>query len=93
MTRDSTHISAAGLVGYDQVPRSIGVIEDPDEPMPIGIAFEAGWIEGAPAVWRLTVDDADVAGRWVIVDREFRPVIVADESTVEDSLRSAGSGD
>jgi hypothetical protein len=27
-----------------------------------------------PAVWRLTVHGADVPGRWVIVDREFRQV-------------------
>jgi hypothetical protein len=26
------------------------------------------------AVWRLTVEDSDVLGRWIIVNREFRPV-------------------
>jgi hypothetical protein len=74
MTRDSTHISAAGSVGNGQVPRSIGVLNAPDHPMPIGMASRFGRTEGAPATWRLTVDDADVAGRWVIVDREFRAV-------------------
>jgi hypothetical protein len=42
--------------------------------MPIGTAYEAGWTEAARATWRLTVDDADVPGRWVIVNRESRPV-------------------
>jgi hypothetical protein len=74
MTRDSTHISAADPGGYDQVPGSIGVLEDLDEPMPIGMASTAGRTEGAPATRRLTVNDADVPGRWVIVDLEFRPV-------------------
>jgi hypothetical protein len=74
MTRDFTHISTAGSVGNGQVPGSMMVLEDPDEPMPIGMDSRFGRTEGAPATWRLTVDDADVTGRWVIVDREFRPV-------------------
>jgi hypothetical protein len=36
--------------------------------------FEAGWTQAGLAVWRLTVNDADVPGWWIIVDREFRPV-------------------
>ena len=73
-TRYFAHISAAGPVRYGQVPGSIGVLDSPDHPMPIGTAYEAGWTEAAPATWRLTVDDDDVPGRWVIVDRESRPV-------------------
>jgi hypothetical protein len=42
--------------------------------MPIGIASCIGWDTAGLAVWRLTVDGDDVPGRWVIVDREFRPV-------------------
>jgi hypothetical protein len=73
MTRDSTHINAAGSVGNGQVPGSIGVLEDPDEPMPIGMASTADQTEGAQATWRLTVEGADVVGRRVIVDRDVRP--------------------
>jgi hypothetical protein len=42
--------------------------------MPIGIALEAGWTDGGLAIWRLTIRGAAMPGRWVIVDREFRPV-------------------
>jgi hypothetical protein len=73
-TRYFAHITAAGPIRYDQVPESIEVLESPDKPMPIGMAFEAGWTEGRLATWRLTVHGADVTGRWIIIDREFRPV-------------------
>ena len=39
--------------------------------MPIGMASEIGRSEGGLAVWRLHVHDADVPGRWVIIDRRF----------------------
>jgi hypothetical protein len=42
--------------------------------MPIGMAFEAGWIESELATWRLTVHEADVPDRWIILDRVFRSV-------------------
>ena len=53
----------------------MGESEPPDHPMPIGTAYEAGWDPAGLAVWRLTVDGDDLPGRWVIVDREFRPVM------------------
>jgi hypothetical protein len=74
MSRYFAHISAAGRVRYGQVPGSIGVLDAPDKPMPIGMANCAGWDPARLAVWRLTVEGADVPGRWVIVNREFRPV-------------------
>jgi hypothetical protein len=69
-----TNASASGPVRYGQLPGSIGVLEDPDKPMPIGMANCTGWDPAGLAVWKLTVHDADVPGRWIIVDREFRPV-------------------
>ena len=42
--------------------------------MPIGMAKCIGWDPDGLAVWRLTVEGDDVPGRWIIVDREFRPV-------------------
>jgi hypothetical protein len=42
--------------------------------MPVGMACCTGWDPAGLAVWRLTVEGDDVPGRWVIVDREFRPV-------------------
>jgi hypothetical protein len=69
-----TNISATGPVRYNQVPFSIGVLEAPDKPMPIGMASPVGRTEGGLAVWRLVIRGADVPGRWILVDREFRPV-------------------
>jgi hypothetical protein len=74
MTRYFAHINAAGPVRYGQVPGPIGVLDSPGHLMPIGMANCTGWDRAALAVWRLTVDDADVPGRWIIGDREFRPV-------------------
>jgi hypothetical protein len=74
MTRYFAHIRAAGPVRYGQLPGSIGVLEAPDQPMPIGMAICTGWNPDGLAVWPLTVHGAEVPGRWVIVDRVFRPV-------------------
>jgi len=41
--------------------------------MPIGMASFVGRDPADLAVWRLTVEGDDVPGRWIIVDREFRP--------------------
>jgi hypothetical protein len=73
-TRYFAQISGAGPVRYGQVPGSIGVLDAPDHLMPIGMANCMGWDPAGLVVWRLTVNDTDVTGRWVIVDREFWPV-------------------
>jgi hypothetical protein len=62
-----------GPVRYRKLPSAIGVLEAPDRHMPIGMAFEIGRTADGLAVWRLVIHDADIPGRWVIVDREFRP--------------------
>jgi hypothetical protein len=72
-TRYFAHVSAAGPIRYRQLPGSIGVLDAPDKPMPIGMASCIGWDRAGLAVWRLTVHDAEVSGRWIIVDRGFRP--------------------
>jgi hypothetical protein len=70
-TRYFAHISGAGPVRYGQVPGSIGVLDSPDHPMPIGMAFAIGRTEGGLVVWGLNVHGADIPGRWVIIDRRF----------------------
>ena len=40
-TRYFAHISAAGPIRYGRIPGAIGVLDAPDHPMPIGMAFEA----------------------------------------------------
>jgi hypothetical protein len=73
-TRYFAHINSTGPVRYGQVPGSIAVLDAPDKPMTVGMANCTGWDPAGLAVWRLTVEGADVPGQWVIVDREFRPV-------------------
>jgi hypothetical protein len=53
---------------------AIGVLQAPDDHMPIGMAPGAD-IDGAGAKRRrLTVHGAQLLGPWVVIDREFRPV-------------------
>jgi hypothetical protein len=72
-TRDVAPISAAGSIRTGWLPESLGVIEAPDKPMPIGMASAIGRTEGGLAVWSLNADGADVPGRWVIIDRRSVP--------------------
>jgi len=58
-------------VRYSRLPFSIGVLEAPDNFMPIGMAFSTGRTEDGLKVWKLHVHGADVPGRWVIIDRQF----------------------
>ena len=69
-----TNVGIAGAVHFGQLPGSIGVLESPDNRMPIGMASEVGRTERGLAEWRLRVHGADVPGRWVIIDRRFVPV-------------------
>src|SRR5271157_2833646 len=66
------HISQTGAGKYEQVPGSIGVLEMPDKPMPIGEATCRTWDENGLAVWTLRIGKEEIPGRWIIVDREFR---------------------
>jgi len=65
------HISQSGPVKYGQVPGSIGVLEAPDKPMPIGEAHCITWGENGLAVWTLRIGKEEIPARWIIVDREF----------------------
>jgi hypothetical protein len=60
-------------VKYGVLPGSIGVLEAPDNAMPIGMASCIGWDLDGLAVWRLTIGGQEIEGRFVIIDREFRP--------------------
>jgi hypothetical protein len=74
MVRYFANITAAGPVRSGQYPFAIGVLESPEEPMPIGMAFGLGQTDDGLALWQLVVHGADVPGRFVIVNREFRQV-------------------
>ncbi len=71
MTRYFAHISQKGPVRYGGVPGSIGVLEAPDKPMPIGEASCRTWNENGLAVRTLRIGREEIPGRWVIVERGF----------------------
>ena len=62
-----------GPVKYRSVPGSIGVLESPTNHMPIGEASCRGWDESGLAVWTLRIGGQPIEGRWIIVDRQFKP--------------------
>jgi hypothetical protein len=74
MVRYFANITVAGAVRSGQFPFAIGVLESPDKPMPIGMAFGVGRTDGDLELWQLVVHGEDVPGRSVIVNREFRRV-------------------
>ncbi len=67
------HISQKGPIRYRDVPGSIGVLEALDKFMPIGEASCRTHDGNGLAVWTLRIGKEEIPGRWVIVDREFRP--------------------
>jgi hypothetical protein len=52
---------------------AIGVLQAPHDRAPIGMALANGRSDAEVEVWELTVGGFDLPGRWVVVDREFRP--------------------
>ena len=62
-----------GPVLSGAVPGAIGVLEDLDKPMLVGMALRAGRDDAGRALWTLSIDGEDLPGRWVVIDREFHP--------------------
>jgi len=79
------HISQSGPIRYGDVPGSICVLESLDKFMPIGEAHCLTWDENGLTVWTLRIGKEEISGRWVIVDREFRP---RSEPTSSDKSKS-----
>jgi hypothetical protein len=52
---------------------ALGVLESRDNHAPIGMALPVGRDDDHIELWELTVHGAKVPGRWIVVDREFRP--------------------
>jgi hypothetical protein len=67
------HVSQGGTIRYGDVPSSIGVLESLESFMPIGEAHCLTWVPNGLAVWSLKVRGRAIAGRWVIIDRQFKP--------------------
>jgi hypothetical protein len=66
-----TNASRTGTVGFNRFPFAIGILESPDNNMPIGMASQYGRTEIGLAVWKLRVHGVDVPGRFIIVDGAF----------------------
>jgi hypothetical protein len=71
------HVDDLGPIPYGRYPYPLAVyaapMDIPGRHMPIGAAEPIGRTPSGLATWKLTIDDADVPGLFVIVDREFVP--------------------
>jgi hypothetical protein len=69
------HVSYSNFGGaalrYGEVPGTIGVLEAPDNHMPIGMAFSIGWTAEGRALSRLVIGSEEIPGRWVCQARRF----------------------
>jgi hypothetical protein len=65
---------ALGLLMFAAVRTPIGILEAPKDAVPVGTAICVGSDAAGMAVWHLTIRGAELPGRWIVVDREFRPV-------------------
>jgi hypothetical protein len=56
---------------HRDVPGAIGVLEARDSHLPVGMALCTGRNFAGVALWRLLIDEIELLGRWVVIDREF----------------------
>jgi hypothetical protein len=66
-----------GPAFYRGAPGHVDILGDPSERAPIGTALCVGVGEGGIALWCLIVGGDAMPGRWILIDREFRPRIDA----------------
>jgi hypothetical protein len=52
---------------------TIDVLGDRDDDTPIGTARPVGCTEGWITIWEISLAHAKVAGRWIVLGREFLP--------------------
>lgn len=63
--------TAGGPLLWRDAPGAIGVLEAPDDLMPVGRALPLGGNPASVAMWRLTARGYHVPGLWVVIDRQF----------------------
>lgn len=68
-----------GRVLDRQLPWSIGIIESPDKPALIGVAYTRGRTNDGLALWRLNVRGFDLPGAFITDDQRFVPFEDAQE--------------
>ena len=64
----------SGTLPYSVAYGAIPVLEARYKLTPIGVATCVGVNVKGQALWTLNVRDTDVPGRWIVVDRRFRPM-------------------
>jgi hypothetical protein len=64
---------ALGLLMFGIVRNEISVLESPDDLKSVGTALCCGLDAAGVALWRLMIRGAELHGKWIVVDREFRP--------------------
>jgi hypothetical protein len=62
-----------GLLMFEDSMRCIDVLETCDDRSPVGTASRIGSDAAGLAIWRLNVRGAQLAGRWIVIDRRFVP--------------------
>jgi hypothetical protein len=64
----------SGALLYSAAYGAIAVLAPRRKRKTIGVATCVGVDVKGQSLWTLNVRDADVPGRWIVVDRRFRPV-------------------
>jgi hypothetical protein len=67
-------VHCKGTAKYGELSNAFGVHDSPAPCLPVGVGFEVGRTEEGLALFRLTVRNVGVPGRFILVDGEFRPV-------------------
>ena len=66
---------SVGLLMFDDSMRRIDVLAEPGDVASVGTASRLGSDPAGLAVWRLKVHGVDLAGRWIVIDRQFVPAL------------------
>jgi hypothetical protein len=61
-------------IRWGQSPILIGVIESPNDRVPIGIAREVRETDAKASVWSISIHGVAVPGSFTVVDGEFVPI-------------------
>jgi hypothetical protein len=66
-----TNASVQGPVRCIAIPWKIAVTKSPGDRKLIGVASKVGRTKKMVPIWSLSVDGADVPGRWVVAEGQF----------------------
>jgi hypothetical protein len=63
----------SGAIRWNNAFFAVNVVEEPGSKTPIGMALAVSWTTDLVALWELIIDEVELSGLWIMVDREFRP--------------------